>query len=159
MMANAGGIRHGISSYFYGQFTLHSLHLWSLDSSADFLRISSSWTLLDKSHSFSTLCYNSLLVIEINKLIVWSINVLLLPSGSILSFSFLSSLLAWSLSLNIDWMSILSIFCRYLKSTFVIDLLACMPWDLIYKVCFYKLLPFYTHIICSRLSVSCHVFS
>jgi hypothetical protein len=31
-------------------------------------------------------------------------------------------------------MASLFIFCRYLKSTFVVDLLGCLPWDLLYKV-------------------------
>jgi len=36
----------------------------------------------------------------------------------------------WPLNSSLSWITL----CRYLKSTFVIDFLACMPWDLIYKV-------------------------
>lgn len=132
-MENAGGIRHGIISYYYGQFTLHSLHQWSLVSSEDFLRTCSSQTLLDKLLSLSTLCFNSLLDTEINRLTVWSINVHLSPSGAIFCYLcapyycvFVDHIISFSFRIR-----------RYLKSTFVVDLLACLPWDLIYKVfCF-----------------------
>ena len=63
----------------------------------------------------------------------------------LLPMYFFSFLLSWNSSfysiskqmvqsLSICLLSFSFLKCRYLKSTFVIDLLACLPWDLIYKV-------------------------
>lgn len=143
---SAGGIRRGQNSYSYGHSTHPSLHPWSLLSSGDFQRTFLFWTLPDSWLSFLILFCSFFLPTEIARLTVWFIS-----THPLLSSTLPIQRLPYS-SLLFSTSSVLLPFpssCRYLKSSFIIDLLSCFPWDLIFKVPFF--IPFHESLFISLI--------
>lgn len=132
---------HGRSLYWSGQCTHPFLHRSSLGSSGDCQETEtfSYWILLDKQLLLLTLYYNSMWPTETGKHTRWSTSAIQLLCGMFFFFFFLPDIAMQYVSVHharahTHFFNLCIIFCRYLKSHFIIDFLGCLPWDIIYGV-------------------------